>query len=245
MRILVLGTSSSAGTGLADASRAWPYLVRDELAAARREPVEAEHVIVFPVGDRAVSRAMAAVDRVQPDLLIYSYGAYPCAVATVGARVRRKYGARVHGYFRRIELAFEKWTASPTGSEARINRWGRWLARRVIGADPIATYEEVRDIHVELLRTLSRREGLDVIVFGEPSMGRAIARDNPGANPMLARMRDEVNATARAHHFLVADCTATFDAHPDRDRLFHSDGVHKTVLGHELQAAAVSAALAS
>ncbi len=245
VRILVLGTSSSGGTGLEDRHNAWPWLVRDHLAETTGQPVEVEHVIVFPVGPKAVPLAIAAVERVQPDLLIYSFGAYPCAVATVGTRVRRRYGERAYSYFRKAELRFERWTANRDGHNAPINRWGRKLVRRVIGADPMTTYDEVCAVETELLHTLSQREGLEVIVFGEPSMGAAIARDNPGANPMLARLRHDIEAVARSHHYPIAECTTAFDTHPHRDHLFHSDGVHKTILGHQLQAAAVVTTLAT
>lgn len=245
MQLLVLGTSSSGGTGLADPALAWPQLVARELARGSGQETHVEHVIVFPVGERAVPLAMKAVDRVAPDLVIYSYGAYPCAVATVGARVRRRYGLRVHGLFRRIELGFERWTANRDGPSGRLNRWGRWLARRVIGAEPMTSYEQVFAIETGLLSALAQREGLEVIVFGEPSMGSAIARDNPAANSMLARLRTDISAAARAHHFQVADCTTAFDSYSGRDLLFHSDGVHKTVLGHEVQAGAILALLSS
>ena len=243
MRILVLGTSSSFGTTLTDRALAWPNVIGSELAAHLGEPVEVEHRAIFPMGSKAVALAMDAVDETRPDMVIFSFGSFPCAIATVGTRVKRRYGPRAHALFRRFETRFEGATGNARGKPARFNTWGRRLARRVIGADPLTSYEEVAAIQTETLHRLASREGLSVVVYGEPSFGAGVTGDNPRANRILHRLRGEIETVARRHHFLVVSCEAAYAAHPRRATLHHSDGVHKTVEGHRVQAAEMMRAL--
>ena len=44
-----------------------------------------------------------------------------------------------------------------------------------------------------------------------------------------------MQAVAKEHRFPYVDCTARFDV-PDRDDLYLSDAVHKSVAGHRIQA---------
>jgi hypothetical protein len=44
-----------------------------------------------------------------------------------------------------------------------------------------------------------------------------------------------MEAEGRSHHFVIADYTSRFDV-PDRDDLYLSDAMHKSVRGHRAQA---------
>jgi lysophospholipase L1-like esterase len=180
-----------------------------------------------------------ALEQNHPDLVIFSFGAYHFIVGTVGLRVRRRYGERAYRLFRRAEVFFEGKTASPEGRPARLNHWGRWLARRVIGAEALGTEEEVTAIHLEIMRLLAQREGLVVVVMLAPPVAESLDRENKGANNRLAKYREYMNGVARSHHFLVADCVPGFAAAARAGALRHSDGVHKGAAGHRIQADAI------
>ncbi|MCC6387876.1 MAG: hypothetical protein IT302_10890 [Dehalococcoidia bacterium] len=241
MKMLVIGSSDTAGTSLPDPTVAWPAAVGRELGQAAGEPVEVIDLPVFHQGPKAVPRVVNALDRHQPDLVIFAFGAYAFIVGTVGQRVRRRYGERAHRLFRRIEVRFEGKTANAEGRPARLNHAGRWLARRVIGAEPTATREEVTAIQTEIMRELARREGVTVVVLFAPPVAASVDRENRGANRKLAEHRDRMTALGRAHRFLIADCLPGFAA--ATAGLRHSDGVHKGAAGHRIQADAVMAAL--
>ena len=243
MRVLVIGSSSSAGTGLADQSLAWPWLLKAELPAIVGEPVDLEHRIVFPVGPRALPLAFLAVDETEPDLVIHSFGCFPCIIGTVGTRVRKRYGARAFRAFRKFNLLFEGNTARTDGRPARLNHVGRWLVRHVIGTETLATYDEVFGVHSTIQHRLSQREGILLVSMCEPDLSGRLVKENRGALAILRRFRNEMEAVARGHRFIVADCGDGFDAHPERESLFLSDGLHKSVAGQRIQADAILTAI--
>jgi hypothetical protein len=234
LRICVLGTSSSAGSGL-PREVAWPWLGAAELGLERAGLIEMEHVTLFPVGARAVSFAMAKVEELDPDLVVFAFGSYPCAIATVGQRIKRRYGERAFKAYHRLELKLAARPGNTVANPTRMNRWGRWLVRRVIGAETINSLDDVSGILSDALHQLSRREGTHVLVFSEPDWPKALERDSKDANNILRGLRDRMQAVAKEHRFPYVDCTARFDV-PDRDALYLSDAVHKSVAGHRIQA---------
>lgn len=241
MKMLVIGSSDTAGSSLPDPAVAWPSTVGLELEQLLGEPVEVIDLPVFHQGPKAVPRVVNALDRHQPDLVVFAFGAYAFIVGTVGQRVRRRYGERAYRLFRRIEVRFEGRTANAEGRPARLNHAGRWLARHIIGAEAPATREEVTAIQSEILRELARREGTTLVMLFAPPLGASVERENRGANRKLDEHRQRMTALGRAHHFLIADCVPGFAA--ATAGLRHSDGVHKGAAGHRIQADAVMAAL--
>jgi hypothetical protein len=241
--MLVIGSSDTSGGSLPDPSQAWPWIVGRELGAATGDPIEVMDLSVVPVGPKAVPRVEDALQKHQPDLVVYSFGAFHFIIATVGQRVRRRYGERLYRRFRALETRFEGRTAKKDGGPARLNHAGRWLARRIIGAEPLSTREEVTGIQLEIMRQLARREGLIVVVLFAPPVGPNVERENKGANQRLAEHREYMTGVGRGHHFLIADCLPGFAAAAAQESLRHSDGVHKGAAGHRIQADAVMAAL--
>lgn len=245
MRVLVLGTSSSAGVGHADPDAvAWPWLVGAGLSLATGEPVEVQHLRLVPVGPRPVPLAMERVDSFHPDVVVFSFGAVLCAVATVSDRVRQIFGARVYDLFRRAEVRFDAVTGNTAVRPRRVARMARWAGRHTIGVATVASYDEVARVQREILHELSRREGLVVVVACEPDLPSAVVRDNPDGNRILARLRAELEAVGAAHHFLIADYTPLFDV-PHRDDFYLDDAMHKSVSGHRAQADVVLGTLLS
>lgn len=245
MRLLVLGTSSTSGWGLPDPRKAWPWLAEAELPAILGEPVEMEHVRVFPIGPRAVPMAMEAVERFKPDTVVFSFGAYPCAVSTVSEKLRQRLGPRAYGWFRRAEKKFDAVLGSTAQRPRRVNSWVRWVARRTIGAAPMASFEEVTGIQTEILQGLSKLEHAVVVVYAEPYITKWASQGDPKANEVLDRDREMMHALARKHHFLIAECKQEFLGAPDPDAMFLSDALHKSELGHRVQADCLYRALAA
>ncbi len=243
--MLVIGSSDTTGSSLGDPSQAWPQLVGRELGAVVDEPVDVVNLPVVPVGPKAVPRVQDALQKNPPDLVVFSFGAYHFIVATVGQRVRRRYGERAYRLFRKVEIRFERKTASAEGAPARMNHMGRWLARRIIGAEPLSTEEEVTGIQLEIMRQLAQREGLTVVVLYAPPLATSIDRENKNANKRLAEHREYMTGAGRDHHFLVADCVPGFEAANEQGPLRHSDGVHKSASGHRIQADAIMSVLLS
>ncbi len=243
MRLLVLGSSSSAGVGHADPQAvAWPWLAGQDISEAIGRPVTVEHLRIVPVGPRPVPMAMQKVDAFEPDVVVFSFGAVLCAVATVSDRIRQVLGHRAYSWFRRAELQFDAVTGNTAVKPRRIARLARAVGRRTIGVATVASYQEVAGIHAEILHQLSRREGVVVVVACEPDLPSAVVRDNPDANRILGRLRLEIEAVGRNHHFLIADYSEKFDV-ADRDEMYLADAMHKSVRGHRAQADVVAATL--
>jgi len=245
VKLLVIGSSDTSGTTLSDPSLAWPLRVARELSEVLGEHVESINLPVVHVGPKAVPRVAGALERENPDIVVFAFGAYHFIVATVGQRVRRRYGERVYGLFRKLEVAFEGKTANDAGDPARLNRAGRWLARRIIGAETLSTEEEVRGIQLEVMRLLAQREGLIAVSLMAPPVAPEVDRENKGANRKLAAHREYMTGVARSHGFLIADCLPGFAALAAGNALRHSDGVHKGPEGHRIQGDAVLEALLS
>lgn len=240
LKMLVIGSSDTGGASLADPSLAYPIVVGKELGAALGEPVEVVNLPVVHVGPKAVPRVVKALEEHAPDIVIFGYGPFSYVVGTVGQRVRRRYGARAYRLFHKMEVRFERATGGPDGEKpARVNHRGRWLARRIIGAEPPATKEEVTGIQVEILRQLSQREGLVVVLLHAPDLPPSVVRENKKANILLGEHRTYMTAVGRSHHFLIADVAEEFRAAASRESLSTSDGVHKSAAGHRIQADAL------
>jgi lysophospholipase L1-like esterase len=235
MRLLVIGDSDTSGVTLANPSDAWPIRVGALLSPLIGQPLEVANLSLVPVGPKAVPRVEAALEKHQPDLVVFTFGSYHFGVSTVGNRVRRRYGARAYRLFRRLEVRFESKTASRSGRKAGANRTGRWLARRIIGAEPLSTKDEVTGIQLEIMRILSQREHLTVVIMVAPPVEDSLSRDNNNANAVLEEHRERMNAAGRALHFIIADPVHAFAEARANAPTHHSDGVHRGPEGHRIQ----------
>lgn len=243
VRLLVIGHSTSAGGGLPSQSLAWPWLAAADLSLSLGEPVDVRNVIFVPMGTRAVGYAMAKVEEYDPDVVVVSLASYVCAIGTVGERVRRRYGERAHRLYRRFEARFEAATRDATGTPGRANRGARWLARHTIGTATYTSVEEVSSVFEELLSTLARREGMQVVALAEPQWPHWVVKRNRQAATIFSTLCARARAAVDAHHLIWADSDPRYSAAPDRDALYQADGVHKSIAGHVLQARDVVEAL--
>lgn len=239
MRVTVLGQSASAGNGLADTSLAWPWLMKAAIEEHTGGPIELTHVSVVANGPRAVDYAMGKVESSSPDLVILVVGSYLCAVALVSEQVRHRFGARAHRWYQSLERRFDKTTRPKGGVPGRTNSLARRIVRKVIGARPYATVEDVAGCYEEMLRRLASREGLQVVVMFEPSWPAWIDAENKGAIAAWTGVVPRTKAAAEHHHFPWAESNPIYSTAPDREALYMPDGVHKTIEGHRYQADAL------
>jgi hypothetical protein len=237
--MLVIGSSDTGGRSLSDPSQAWPNLVAAELGTALGQPVEPVDVPIIWMGPKAVPRALKALDEDQPEVVVFAYGAFHFIIATVEQRVLHRYGKRAHRLYKRLERRFEKSTRSDGAPPKRVNHLGRRIARRIIGVDTPSTREEVTALQSEVLRELSQREGVVVVMLAAPDVPGWMVQDNPRANLLLGAHREHMTQIGVGHHFLIADCVEEFRAAADRDRLSTADGIHKSAEGHLIQARSV------
>ncbi|HMO53498.1 MAG TPA: SGNH/GDSL hydrolase family protein, partial [Tepidiformaceae bacterium] len=174
-----------------------------------------------------------------PDLVILVVGSYLCAVALVSEQVRHRFGARAHRWYVALERRFDRRTRPSGGTPGRTNSLARRIVRRVIGARPYATVEEVAGCYEEMLRRLASREGMQVVVFMEPSWPAWVDAENKGAIAAWSGVVPRAKAAADTHHFPWAESNPLFATAPDRDALYMPDGDHKTIEGHRYQANAL------
>lgn len=239
MRILILGHSTSAGEGLPGREYAWPWLNAAAFERETGEAVDVVHVNFVALGSRAVPFALGKVDEAAPDLVIFSMGSYLCAIETVGERVRKRFGARLHGWFRKAEHSLDTRTRTGGPAARRTNRIGRTIARRLIGTAGYTSVESICEVYEDLLHALARREGIHTLVFCEPGWPAQTVKENPRAQEKLEAIQRHIRPIVDRHHFLWADAEDTYSRVPDRSVYYFPDGVHKTVRGHEAQAAAL------
>ena len=236
LRILVIGSSDTGGATLGNPQDAYPWVIKREFAEALAHEVEVVNLPVVHVGPKAVPRVEAALERENPDIVIFGYGAYSFIIASVGQRIRRRYGERAYGWYRKWEERVQKRTGGEDSTPTRSGDLGRRIARKLIGAEALASREEVAGIQAEILSRLARREGTTVVMLAAPDVPYALVRYNPKANILLGQHREHMTAIARGHHFLIADCVQAFRDAPVREHLSTSDAIHKSAAGHRIQA---------
>lgn len=232
-RVLVLGHSGTASYGEVEARDTWPALIA-RASEASGALLDVRAVTLFPAGPRAVEFAARAVERSQPDIVILSVNAFPCAVPVTVQRVRFL-GRRAQRWYRAIERA----VLAHAG--ARASGAARRLARRVVGAEPLASVEEVSRVYTAILRDLAAREQLTVVAICEASFATSIRRRFPAVLTRVAQLHAAVRPVAAKHHVLWLDADVLAAA--DRDALFYHDGVHLSLEGNRQYAALLVEAL--
>ncbi len=242
-RILVVGHSGTEGYGLDGRRQAWPGLLED-LLRDRELDCELVAVPLFPVGNKAISYAMGQVERHQPDIVILSLNAYPCAVSMVSARVQRKFGNRAHGAFLRLERRFERATTGPSGSSReRVNSLGRRLTRKVLGAEPIASLDEVAGVYAGIMKRLAQSEGVQVLALQEVPFSRRLRGRTPQAAVIARELHRRLEPIIHEHRFDLVRPEG-FDSEL-ADTGWLADGIHLSAEGNVAYAATIASAILS
>lgn len=226
MEILVLGHSGTAGYGVRSRAETWPGML-EEMLRERGFAVSVGSVDLFPVGDGAVEYAMRKVYESSPGVVVLSVNAFPCAVPVVGESVRRRFGGRVERVYRVGERVFE---ASPVGRWRPADRLARRVARRTLGALPLATVEEVGRVYTGIIRELSQREQVEVVAIAESRFGPAVQQRLPGVLAEISRLHAMVRPEVDAHRMTWVDAEDGLEGQ-DKSRYYQPDGVHSSVEG--------------
>lgn len=165
MKILVFGNSDTRGAAVSGPT--WPELVRQRLSSGTDEAMLLDRQFV-PVGPKAPDVAERAACEVQPDVILLPLGEFAFWAETVELRVRRLFGKRAARWFKQSERRFERATTGRSGIRRNTNRAAKWLARRTIGAEGLASVTQVTDTYRETFARLARIENVEVVVVAYP-----------------------------------------------------------------------------
>lgn len=239
MRVLVLGNSDTRGD-FAPAPT-WTQVARDRLNAdgASHEFFERGF---SPIGDTATAFVDRVVAEHEPDLVVLPLGTFLFSVGFTWPRVRRVFGGRIAGRYRKAEEAFDTKTR-PTGAPpGRLNTFARRTARRLLGTRPIARRKELEDAYARVLQTLARHEDLDVLLVAYPAERGRLVKVRRIERERALFLRS-VGAEAARRHFRLLDSAPLFASHESDPDIMTADGFHLERAGHELLAEALAAAI--
>jgi hypothetical protein len=230
LNILIFGHSDTFGVALPDRSAAWPNLVGTELPERIDRPVVVNQRPFLPLRPGAGASAQRSLDQYPADIAVFATNPYGFAVTTVANRVQKRFGDKTAGRFKRLEYALNRWTARiPAGKP--INTTGRRIVRRVIGTASASSYEDVLQAHMEVLRTLARKEDLQVIIMGGNRLAGWIQRERPDLVQCVETMRVLLEEFCEQHHFAWFNTESAL-LPGARERSFLPDGAHRNAEAH-------------
>jgi lysophospholipase L1-like esterase len=238
MKLLVLGSSGSAGSGLADPDReAWPWLVQAALEP-RFGPIELAHRRYFVAAPGALDYLDEQLDAHQADWVMLQTTAYPLTLRTVAYKISHKVspgaGKFAERYFNRFDAATRRRGRALRG----LNHASHWLAGHAIGRDTQGRYETVIERYTQTIDRIARYEAARSGVMGTGVPRRSVVQDNPSCVPMVHKMNAELRAQAGRRRIPWVDHDAVTADIADHDSTF-CDVVHKNALWHRRIAEAV------
>lgn len=243
LTILVLGESDSAGIALADPADAWPVLLQKTLRERTDADVNVVNRRVFFHTPDAADYALMLYEKTRPEVVVQPIGTHAFAVPRVAAAARERFGPRGESTVRWIERGTKPLTRSHNPIARNVNAGGKQLGRWIVGAKPMATYQEVRERYSEVIRRLAAEENLDIVVGGGTRHGEAQHALSPDRPQVADRFNDEIKAVADRHHLLWVDREAALSSEGRREEAYLPDGVHKSPYGHRLVAEAMADAI--
>lgn len=225
MKILVLGDSDTSASAIEGDS--WTAVLREELARSLGRPVDLTDALFVPFGDKAVSVAARRVDEEHPDVVILPVSTWPFqSDGAMWLRVRRLLGRRAGQTFRDVAERFNSVSRDRGRLRHGLNRSVRWLLRRLIGADTVASRDDCTRTLSATLAALSRREQVQAVVVGYAPIGKALT-DRKAAREREAFMA-ELRAESLAHHFRWVEAAEAFEGPDSPSQRTHRDSVHMT-----------------
>lgn len=240
MRVSVLGNSDTSGRLLAPGERSWPELLREQLSSELREPVEVDSWRFAPYRPDALSYALELVDSASPDFVIVPLASYWCAYSTVQFGIENRFGARAARLAARIEAAYSRRFERPSPHGAHRSTRVRRLVRKLAGAGTLLTVEQFIDSYSALIRDLSRREDLQVIVLGDHHYDSAIRKTMPAIPGLITRIERSIRPIVEERRLAWGDLEAAISAGGRRDEMLLADGVHMTPEAHRRVAGALA-----
>ena len=240
MRISVLGNSDTTGQKLADRRKSWPVLVQQRLSERFGQDVTVDSWRFAPYRPGAVQYAMGLVHEAQPDIVIYPLATYWCAFTTVKSRVEQRFGQRIARLTTRAENSYVR-RFEHTGATGQPVRptLARRLARKVIGAAPILSFEQYLDVVSQVIRELARLENTQVLIMADHHFNQTARDTMPQLESTIARVEATIRPMVEEHRMLWGSVEDALQAGANRDSMIMGDCVHVTEEGHERMAQAL------
>jgi len=230
LRLLVLGHSDSFGVQLSDRADSWPQVVLRELPALAGRPVELHQRPLAAIRPGVGRRAETILQEFPPDIAIFATNPYGFAVGTVANRIRQRFGDRVSNRYLRAERKLDGWTRNSRFGRV-LNHGTRRVVRRVVGTAPEASFADVLEAHLEVLRVLAREEQLQVMVQGGNRLSSWLQKEDPTLPPRVEELGRMARTFCQEHHFVWFDTEAAL-LPGARERSFLPDGVHRNPEAH-------------
>lgn len=243
MRIAVLGNSDTSGLFLAAGEKSWPVLLRERLPESLGEDVAVDSWRWAPFNPDAVDRALGLVDRADPDIVILTLASFWCTVGTVRAGVDRRFGKRAGRLYGRAEAAYRSRFErhGPPGTAA--NGLGRRVSRRLLGAATYMSLDAFIATYAELIRALSQREHLLVLVLGDHHFNERLRQRVRAISPAIERIEAAIRPLVRERQLDWGDLEQAISAGGRREEMISFDGVHMTPEAHQRVAEALAPVL--
>lgn len=242
MKLLVLGTSGSAGVGLAEPEReAWPQLVKAALAP-RFGPVELVHRRYFVTSPGALDYLDRQLEAEQADWLMLQTTAYPLTLRTVAYKISHRVSPRAGRVAERCFNRFDAATRHRGSTLRNLNSASHWLAGHAIGRDTQGRFEPLIERYRQTIDRIARYEAARSGIMGAGVPRPRVVQDNPACLPMIQKMNAELRAQAATRRIPWVDHDAVTADIVDHDWTF-CDIVHKNALWHRRIAAAVLSTL--
>ncbi len=246
MRISVLGNSDTNGQNLADRSQSWPVLIQERLSAELGREVTVDSWRFAPYRPDAVGFAMGLVREAQPDVVIYTLATFWCAFTTVHSRIEQRFGQRAARLAARAERSYVRRFEHPAGEDKPSRpKITKRLARRVIGAAPVMTFDRYISTVSEVIRELARMENTQVLVMADHHFNVAARQTMPNLERTIARIEGMVKAMVLERRLLWGSVEEAIRVGGGRDEIIMSDCVHMNAEGHERMANALVPVLRS
>ncbi len=235
MKLLVLGNSDSEGAGLAEASRAWPWLAA---AALECPPADVTHRRYFAMAASALEFLERQLARTSPDVVVVSATLYAFSMKTVANRIEHLLGRRARLWAEARFNDFDRRTGQAPGRRVRprLNTAAHWLARHTIGTASEATWQQVLEAYVAMVERLAREEAAQVLVIGSLPFTARIERDNRRAASAQRQFNRRLGEACERRR--VGWIDPEFLRVPGVDTLYN-DALHLGEEGHRLVAAEV------
>ena len=225
MKVLIFGHSDSDGSQLRDASRGLPRILQQLLAAATETEVEVRHR-VFHAGPSGENFLQKELDSFAPDVALLATSTHPVLVEFVSNRVRERWGLRAGRLAHRAENAISQRTiaAGPATKPAYMAL--RKTARKVFGARPTMTAEQLIACYEQCMMRLARVEGLHTIIGGGIGYTAETRRKNPNMDALQNMLQDRFRELAALHRFDWLSQEAVLGGPGAKEKYYNSDGIH-------------------
>ncbi|MEO8538402.1 MAG: hypothetical protein ABI577_01585 [bacterium] len=240
MRVSVLGNSDTTGQKLAPGETSWPVLVQQRLSEELKRDVVVDSWRFAPYRPGAVEFAMNLVLEAQPDVVVYPLATYWCAFTTVQSRVEQRFGKRVARLTSRAEGTYVR-RFEHTGAERKPIRAtvARRLARRMVGAAPILSYERYIATVSEVIRQLAQLENTQVLIMGDHHFNQTAREQMPQLERTIAKVEAAIQPLVTERRMLWGSVEEALLVGGNRDEMVMGDCVHITAEGHARMARAL------